>query len=183
MFSILFYSALAQDCQTNYPPLQNQTWTNCENYSINAFYQERIVELDFKYYPKDLSSKFVKSEVQKSTELIFKFAELKGLKTIEVLPNLKLEIFQVSMDLLNDRQRFPEYQNMTNLSIWGLYDPRSLSEASIMITDHGSNWTKLTLAHELSHYWFDRFGWQRLWKKDPESFALEFERYYLKNGG
>ncbi len=176
---LIFLTSLAFGQQTAYPPLSDQNWKIC---ITNSFSQEKDLTLNYRACLDDISATFLKGEILGATQAIFSFAEFHDLRRLECSNDLKLEIYEVGMKILNDKTRFSKYQNMGNLSAWGLYDPRPFqpSISTMILTNHGDRWNKVTIAHELSHYWFDRLCWNRLWEKSPEDFAMDFEKYYLK---
>lgn len=172
---ILFSIAFAQ---TQYLPLQDQTWKVCKSDAI----ENNVYNLSFQYCYNNIELESLNKEVEDISFKVFSFAKEKNLPRMECVKDLSLEIYETSMKVLNDRNRFSFYQNMTALPIWGMYDPRNFKSktSTIVITDHGKKWNNLTLAHEVSHYWFDRYCWNNSWAKKPEDFAMEFEKYYME---
>jgi hypothetical protein len=67
-------------------------------------------------------------------------------------------------------------------AVWALYDPmkydRSIS--SIMLTDHGAWANEILLAHETSHYWYDRLCLGLAVGGGTEAFAQGFQTHYQR---
>lgn len=140
------------------------------------------------YHGQDskLSDKEVEKVVKKAEIAVQHFAKEKGYPIAECRLNDTLEIYYVKQDILNDSRRFPVFINENlgpNDIVWGIYDPVSQNPhyAVLMISDPGGAKTEETQAHELYHYWYDRFCWERYQPGDPESAALEFENFYERN--
>jgi hypothetical protein len=131
------------------------------------------------------SAEMVHGVVVDASGQFFSFLKAKGLSVGSECRTTDLNLHQLSMEVLNDRGRFNEWPEQNGLpqettqSIWALYDPlfEDPAVASIYLTDHGSQ-NVSSLAHELSHYWFDRLCIYRQWTEGTEAFAVEFERWY-----
>lgn len=165
---------------SDYEPLQDQSWLTCTSSNFVAYYDQASFSVKYQICSKDLDVPS-EQEIVSTTQKVFDFASSLGLAHTECAPLEKLEIYKISTEMLNDRKRFSKWSNQSLGKIWGLYDPR-LDEtgiASIMLTEHG-DWDKVTLAHELSHYWYDRLCWNKNWSKSDEQFALDFEKYFSK---
>lgn len=140
------------------------------------------------YHGQDsaLSDKEVERVIKKTEIAIQHYSKEKGYPMEQCRTIDTLEIYYVRQDELNKRGRFPIFMN-ENLSpndvVWGVYDPVSQSPhyAVLMISNPGGTKTEETQAHELYHYWYDRFCWERHHPGDPESAALEFETFYELN--
>lgn len=65
-------------------------------------------------------------------------------------------------------------------STWGVYDPDK-TMIVMMVPFSSQRKGEEVLAHEISHYWYDIFCWERYWNRTPEEFALKFETYYENN--
>ena len=164
---------------SEYQPLKDQTWLICNSESFTV--QDYTV--NYKICSKDTDVPTEQDLISLSKKIL-EFAETQGLPTENRvgISLEELEIYKINMALLNDSYRFSKWANQSTDLIWGLYDPRieETGVASIMLTEHGSYWDTIVLAHELSHYWYDRLSWKKIWSKDDEQFALDFEKYLAK---
>jgi hypothetical protein len=162
-----------QVCNTDYFPLKNVQWSNCNTGKFDF----RGHFVNFNYYQIDgsISFDFIKQEIVNDTAIIFNYVDSLNFPINECIQNRNVDIYQIDIKTLNGLGF-----SKSNAVRWGLYDPRSETTSSIMLTEHGSSWNKIILAHELSHYWFDRMCWNKYWEGTPEDFALEFERFYSK---
>jgi hypothetical protein len=130
-------------------------------------------------------AEFVHEVVVDASAQLFAFLAEKELSVSSECRSMDLNLHQLSMEVLNDRGRFNEWQPQnrvpsdSSMNIWALYDPlfEDPSISSIYLTDHGSS-NVGSLAHELSHYWFDRLCIYRQWTDGTEAFAVEFEGWY-----
>jgi len=134
-------------------------------------------------------SKIFVKEVSKNTmRYLFPFLKEKKLKKVEcgTRPQL-LKIFVVSFQTLNDRSRFSissiENKGVSNsTSIVGYYDPTHYdwNSDSIILTNISKTRNNRLLAHEISHYFYNRFCIKTQTLQNTEPFAQEFESYYSK---
>lgn len=184
---LLLWIACAQAKTVDYPPLEGQTWKVCGENSFSFNLDERELPVVYNYCSlnNSISLEFITKEIVETTSAIFEFALSYGLSKEECAYNYKLEIYNVSMTTLNS-SKFVDHKKGN--VIWGVYDPRvdETIVSSIILTDHGTEQNRLTLGHEMSHYWYDRMCWSGSWReKDKdlssnETFAQRFERFYQK---
>lgn len=165
---------------SDYKPLQDQTWATCTSSNFVVNYGRAPFSVNYQICSYD-NNVPTEQDIINTTQKIFDFASSLGLSHTECVPLNNLEFYKVNMEILNDKKRFSKWSNQGAGQIWGLYDPRldEVGVASIMLTEHG-DWNKITLAHELSHYWYDRLCWNKNWSKSDEQFALDFEKYFSK---
>lgn len=150
-----------------------------ENLNVNTTYV-------FMGQDDKLSEKEIERVSYKSEAAIQHYAGAKGYPVEECREIKTLEIYYVSEEVLNDSKRFPTFINENlgpNDIVWGAYDPvhKHKDYAVLIISNPGGNKTEETQAHELFHYWYDRFCWERVASGSPEEAALEFETFYEKN--
>ncbi len=182
MINLFLFSNLAW---ASYTPLQGIEWKSCNEAIISIQMQNDYLPVSYRYCSSEgtISFEFIKKEIAKASESIFEFARKNGLKEKSCASNIDLEIYQVKMSVLNN-SKFENYHGSS--TVWGLYDPRvdEVTVSSIILTDHGNLQNRLTLAHELSHYWFDRMCWSYGWTQQDlnissnETFARKFEFFY-----
>lgn len=181
MNSLFFLASLLEINSYAYEPLKDQEWLACNSANFNAEINNNSFIVNYKICFQDEGVPS-KEELITITQKIFEFAKKNNLSDNQCVILENLEIYKISTMMLNDKSRFPGWSNKEAKEIWGLYDPRvdETGVSSIMLTEHGSRWNKITLAHELSHYWYDRFCWNQGWSKSDEQFALDFELYLSK---
>lgn len=116
-----------------------------------------------------------------TSEKLLEYAESKSYRTLECRPVDNLDIYIVSFDVLNNRDRFSDYAGAeSGMPIWALFDSRKEEPraAAIMLTDHGVEHNLNLLAHEVAHYWAYRFCWDFYYSNiDGEDLAMDFEKY------
>jgi len=181
IFYSLFFMGLVLSnmaFSVDYRPLSDQEFKRCNSYFADIEGHPLFVSY---CSSGEIPDAFIKDKVKGMSINVFRFIDTLSLKRKESRTNISLDIFEVTGDQLNDRRRFSAWHTMNPDSkpLWALYDPRAIevSKSSIMITDQGKEWNDIILGHELSHYWFDRFGLEGSWGKDLESFAVDFETY------
>jgi hypothetical protein len=120
-----------------------------------------------------------------TSEKLVEYAESKNYRTLECRPVGKLDIYVISFDVLNNRDRFNDYADAeSGMPIWALFDSRKEDPqaAAIMLTDHGAEHNFRLLAHEVAHYWAYRFCWDFHHSDiDGEDLAMDFEKYAEEN--
>lgn len=170
---------------SEYQPLKDQNWQACTASAFVVAYKQAEFTVNYQICSQD-SDIPSKEELIATTQKIFDFAAVSGLEPINkncatTFTLNKLEFYKISVAILNDKNRFPQWLNQGS-PIWGLYDPRPTEKvvASIMLTEQGDFWDKIILAHELSHFWYDKLCWNRAWTKGDEQFALDIEKYLSK---
>lgn len=184
MFNIYFWFFSSQAFSAEYQALQDQTWDSCQSSSLTVDYYGKPQEINYRYcsYNNSIDFEFIRQNLERATEKVFEFAEKLDLNSEQCVNQINLEIYQISFETLNEKDRFGNWNNEGEAKSWGLYDPRASegNVGSLMITDQGPKWNDLILAHEVSHYWYDRFCWNKKWQKPDEAFAQSFETFYTK---
>jgi len=133
----------------------------------------------------EIKTNEIKIITQKTEKAIKDFARREGLPTLPCKDLKVLDLYFVPVSEITNRaqyMRFP-FNNMKEDSIvWGIYDPLSSEHKSAVIFGNpGGIYSELTQAHELAHYWHDRFCWPDYSSKNPEELAIEFENFYSEN--
>jgi hypothetical protein len=190
---LLFLLGVTNTADIQYQPLQDIKVATYQQKTVPILYKGSEYSVNLELFSQDNGYRFsyIESTFVDASQSVFKFAEQEGVyRSTECSPIHNLEIYDVDWSVLNDSSRFGVVQNPSAYGMQGLYDPR-LSEpgvSSVMITDHSKSGTSRTtlardilIAHEISHYWYDRFCFNNGWHGDAESFAIKFESYYLKD--
>lgn len=181
-FLIVSLSAASSDI--TYKPLVDQKFETCTSSHFEVEYKNKSFPLAYTFCSQgNIPNENIHSQIESSTKDVFKFVDHLKFSPQECLSNRELHIYDVSVETLNDKGRFDGWQkqNVGTEVIWALYDPMVTepSVSSIMLTEH-KDWNEILFAHELSHYWYDRFCINREWDKSAEQFALDFEEYLIK---
>ena len=97
---------------------------------------------------------------------------------------LHFGFYIVPLSVINDRDRFVDLKDLDpSVVLWGVYDPMTYNrnQASIVLSEHKDiEGLKALFAHELAHYWYDRFCWSRKGGNEEE-FVYGFQSYYTRN--
>ena len=106
------------------------------------------------------------------------YAKKLKLPVYSCLENDNLDIYEVSLAVLNDPSRF-KVKRAPDIKLLGYYDPMltDTGKSTIAFASFGYPEDELTIAHEMAHYWYDRFCWNLMYS-DTEGFARDFEKYY-----
>ena len=152
------------------------------NLEMKIFYSKNTWNRES--YSKD----FVKSVARSTIFHLKNFMKLKGLEIRACgLRPQRLHIYVVSSIVLNDRRRFSikflENKYIGNEpDLIGYYDPThyDFRTDSIIITHVSDNRNNSLLAHEISHYFYNRFCINIQTMQNTEPFAVEFEDYYSR---
>ena len=185
LFSLIFLCSFTNTYQTTYEPLNDISFNYKNEANVLVCHQDQIWKMNYAVYNQtDEFASLISTNIIPLSHQVFQFADLHKIPLNECIAKDHLEIFQISQQTLNDHTRFDGWQPQNDDAsiIWGLYDPRLGQKifASIMISDHGPKENPLIFAHELSHYWYDRFCWNQYWNNSDEQFALDFEKFYLE---
>lgn len=173
---------------TVYQPLRDISWASCnrDSFTVGDGYNNYTVNYTYCTSEGTISSYFIDKNVESMSALALDFIQELGLSKNECRRNSNLEIYQVSMDVLNNPNRFFQWQagNPNTSTIWALYDARvpDSNVSSIMLTSH-SGWDHVNFAHELSHYWYDRLCLGSQYNYQIEPFAERFQEYYKARTG
>ena len=132
------------------------------------------------------SAAFVAQVIEQATRELFRYLEQRQLPTGECSPDLRVDLYTIDFSALNDHSRFTDWgpeNGVTDKSafkVWALYDPMKYDRriSSIMLTDHGAWANEILLAHETSHYWYDRLCLGLAVGGGTEAFAQGFQAHY-----
>ena len=127
---------------------------------------------------------FVGRVIDSATREFFVFLSYKGININSECRNMSVQVYHVTMPVLNSN-RFGNWQESNRVShmydsnIWALFDPMFNEEydSAIYLTDHG-RYNESSFAHELGHYWYDRYCVYNYWSGGGEPFAREFQSFY-----
>lgn len=118
------------------------------------------------------------------------FASLYSWKRIEPMGaidhlckrNNTLDIYEVSLEQLNDSHRFP-LDSLPNAGtqagpVWGYFEPREMRGGNdvIVLTPHDEATSKTVMYHEVAHYWYSAFCLERYTSMTSEEFAVAVEK-------
>jgi hypothetical protein len=183
MFLALLFAFSVAGPRTTYQPLRDITWSRCNQgeFAIEDYDKAYPVEYTYCTNLGYITPSFIERYIKEASLEVFNFIYHIGLSPNECRSNTYLEVYEIDTDMLNDHRRFNEWQynNPNTKTIWALYDARSedRSVSSIVLTSH-QEWDRLNLAHELSHYWYDRLCIASQYNYQTEKFAQKFESYY-----
>jgi hypothetical protein len=170
---------------TTYKPLEDYPWSSCYRSSFypDASYNYKIT-YQYCSFNEYTSPQTIAEQIRYDSNLFFQFAEERNFKLVQCKDNSNLEIFMVPDSVLNDHELFNQwqanYQQIPN--IVGLYDARNEESgvSAIILIDRGFQTNKI-FAHEMGHFWYDRFCLGTQFNYQVELFAEQFELYYLES--
>ncbi len=131
----------------------------------------------------------VQRTIKRASQLINPYLDKRGYKKTSCqIGHESIDIYYVTRSVLGDPKRFkqiPSANASTYIpgdSLWALYDPTPFDPLSnsIYITDRGGV-NEVMLAHEISHYWYDRYCIGLSNSIETEPFAKNFEEFYIRN--
>lgn len=129
--------------------------------------------------------KLVSHSLDNGTNTVFEFAEKNSLPLYDCRPKENVNLYWVSFSTLNDETKFYSWksENGNIRDIVAMYDPISINSdhAVILLTVQNRFDNESTIVHEIGHYWYDRFCWERSWVGGTEKFAQALEKYYIAN--
>lgn len=162
---------------------------NFIEYPLDSFQSEDInSNVKFKFMSNDgsLSLRYLKSELSNSSRLLFIYLNNEDIQYFDCKPQLMIQLYTVPVSSLNDG-RFTAWQkqsigeSLITHTVFGIYEPntgiRNLS-AILIATKQSAKDTKILIAHEISHYWYDRLCLNILSKYRTEEFARKFEGFF-----
>lgn len=132
------------------------------------------------------TSSFLSSTISKTVRDYISFLREKGTIIIDCNKELRLDIYHITSSMINDHGRFSRWGPANNVSdkntfhIWGLFDPIRTDKfnSALLITSRESRSNELLVAHEVSHYLYERFCLMMQHPGKTEQFAQEFQNYY-----
>lgn len=151
-------------------------------------FSKYVESKDLNFNGNNLSYSFYRKEkTSYSEELVdrgIKSASYASLKKIrEISPKIepcrsseKLEIYEVSISQLNDKDRF-SLDFFTSANIWGYFDPRVRESKinSIMVTPHSEFENFQILTHEVAHHWYSAYCLEEHTMLSSEDFAKQIQ--------
>jgi hypothetical protein len=147
--------------------VENKTLNFNNNILSYSFYRKNKT-----VYPAGLTDLGIKSASYASLKKIFEIKpDIKPCR-----PNEKLEIYEISVSQLNDKDRF-SLDFFISQNIWGYFDPR-VSESkvnSIMVTPHSEFENFQILTHEIAHHWYSAYCLEEHTMLSSEEFAKQIQ--------
>lgn len=150
-------------------------------------YENSRFNVNFSVYLQDNSYSYVDifEKLDEGSRATFKYAKENDLPIRDCRVKNEVGLFIVNNKVLNDQTRFYEWKQLNSKSrnILALYDPVFGRDnfAAIVFSEQGTSQTSSTVTHEVAHYWYDRFCWERVWDGNTEQFAQIVEKYFLIN--
>ena len=125
----------------------------------------------------------VRYMVKDSWEVLKQFLRSKSVPYEDCREDYNIHIFVVNKSVFSEPERFKAFfkkYNLQQTSLLGYYDSTLEIERNsvILVSDVSSYSNNALLAHELSHYWWDRMCLGSYFKNGSESFADQFQDYY-----
>lgn len=187
MLFLLLFGSTFFTYNTGYKKVQDYPWSHCHSSSFSIADNNKNYNVNYLYcsHQQTISQEFVDETIKKASIISFEYMKSLSLTMVECQDISKLEVYEVDMAFLNDQRIFNEWKSTAPPNaqkIWALYDPRNNESgvASIILTDHGG-YNSEVFAHEIGHYWYDRFCLGAQYNNQVEPFALAFEEYYKQN--
>jgi hypothetical protein len=165
-----------------YAPVDNINFKSPEEINI-SFYND--INFKASFYGSEnskYSKKLINSAVYTSSYESLSRIESLGLLDKQCEKDVKLEIFEISNEQLNDPKRFPpEYvENKLKGSppLLGFFDPTNNENKynAIVVSPHSFEENFKILSHEIAHYWYNRFCLFQYLNETSENFAREIEQ-------
>ncbi len=136
---------------------------------------------------------FVTRVARASSQIMDDFLRQRGLRIRDCRGTVyNLIIIVVDKSILGDQRRFPDFypENVGGAGLYGqtLYGyysstPQIELNSTILVTDVSSYLNEEVLAHEMSHYWWDRLCIAAQVSETSEAFARAFDDYFMKRVG
>ena len=162
-----------------YEPVKGITFGNVSEIKNHEFYHD--IRLRFQIHRQ--------AETAYPDQLIYSalyFGSLISWKKIEPMGaidrlckrNNTLDIYEVSLEQLNDRRRFP-MDRVPGAGallgvVWGYFEPQGFSSENdvIVVTSRDALSNSRVLYHEIAHYWYSAFCLERYTTLTSEEFAM-----------
>ena len=133
---------------------------------------------------------YVERVFLESSEAMTAFLRSKGVSSRDCRgPSYNLNIFIVKRDVLQSNERFRDFYikrfgkpKIDGHTLYGYYDstPQIKNHSTILLTNVTPYINKEVLAHELAHYWWDRLCLANSFSYTAESFAQEFDLFFMR---
>ena len=148
---------------------------------------ERGLRLTFQVHrpvPTGYPDTLMRSAIVSATTTAFRRLEQSGASVALCGPDRPIDIFEVSVELLNNSARFPIDRGPDATGeVWGIFEPAAYNHgrrfpstfkdpAIIALTPHSEYENLQIVYHELAHYWYTRCGLAVLTSIASEDFAL-----------
>jgi hypothetical protein len=186
LFMLFLFGSIYFKNDTGYEELKDLSWSHCHNSSFSIIDKGNVYFTNYIYCSQDLeiSPDFIDYNVERISEMAFDYMNKRDLNLTQCKNVTVLEIYNIAYNILNNHTIFNGWQdaNPQYKEIAALYDSRSTEKGpvSLILTNQG-NANQIYFAHEMGHYWYDRFCLGGQVNYDKEAFAYDFERYYTIN--
>lgn len=103
-----------------------------------------------------LTSGYISESIRVSSEI--SIDKIRSTFEVSCDKNKDLEIYQVNFDILNTPNLITSEKKFLGL-MWGFFDPRrgNTEKTAILIATHTINSNHVIIAHEVAHYWYERY--------------------------
>lgn len=124
---------------------------------------------------------FIHRAMYASSIASFRAAEALGALEHACRRGTRLDIYEVSLDVLNDASRFPAdfvgNPAVGRGDLLGFFDPRNDVQGmnAIVVTPHYEAENYRIIVHEIAHYWYLTFCLDRYTKQTSEEFAVQIQ--------
>jgi hypothetical protein len=135
--------------------------------------------LNYSFYKKkktSYSKQLIENAILASSlSSLSKIKEIKN-DIVPCRPNETLEIYELSISQLNDKERFPEVFSY-NKNVWGYFDPRPKEKNinSILVTQQSEFNGFQILTHEIAHHWYSAYCLEEYTSMTSEEFAVKVQ--------
>ena len=154
------------------------------------FSSEHSFQVNINNYPVSVTYKtndnsrldLLKSLVERSSSLIFKDMDDRGLEYRSCSHKHNINLFEVEQSFINDRDIFPKSRYYPHGDvIYALWEPVSNDHDVIIISiSNSSSFFSKLVVHEIAHYWYNRLNLSRIINMTHEEYAMYIERKFIK---
>ena len=149
--------------------------------SYQSYPSDKSKELLVAYPPQD-----IKSSLDEIVSFYFLFMGQAGFQPVDCRTGFNLNIFIISKENMLSEHRFAAYFESIGWSggvVYAFYDttPEVKANSAILLTNLSPRQNYLSLAHEVSHYMWDRHCLAGSYGNNSELFARGFEAYIKRN--
>jgi hypothetical protein len=182
MWPLLFLLGFSiPEPKSTYRPLYDQSWVSCNESSFSIQHNQSVYHVNYTYCTATgkISSNYIDSKIVKFSKSVLQYVDSLGWTPRPCKKQSLLEIYEVTIPVLNDSRRFGGWQSYSPGvdEIWALYDPRGYNSGlSAIVLTKQSGWDDINFGHELAHYWQDRLCLTSDFYSN-ERFANGFEPY------
>lgn len=156
-----------------YEPLAGSKMSYCDSHYFLSGKEDVYYSFCSEYPVRESYS--VSQRFSEVSTALFNYASKNNFPTKTCAPRGALEIYHVNID-----DRFSKILDNPG-DYYGLYDPLIDDDSRVVIIFEKleSELERKVFAHEVSHYWYDRFCWGVI-EPDPEKFSYAFQAHYME---